>query len=252
MLDPRYKEIKQEVQARSQNVTMVGGDSVAQNLANFAKRRPDLFGSVDDQLPEEDRPYRSQEQSKVIWDGQAANMNRTTANQAMLAQQQKRNMEEQMKNVSDTVKKELGPAISSQMPKPLIATPQVLLPPSQMIGTPIIPGGIGGIPRLTPQDLLPPPSFGVSQALHMGPQNLANPLEGTKKIKTEESNLIPEEIWLKNNAGPITLNIKVPSTEVEEGWNLKGQLIQVQFDPIKSIGDLKEYIANLLGGNRNY
>ena len=248
MLDPRYKEIKQEVQARSQNVTMVGGDAVAQNLANFAKRRPDLFGSVDDQLPEDDRSFKHSDQPKVIWDGQAANMSRTTANQAMLAQQQKRNMEEQMKNVSDTVKKELGPAVSSQMPKPLIATPQTLLPLPQMIGTSIIPGGISGIPRLTPQDLLPPPSFGVPKAFQMGPQNLVNPLEGTKKIKTEEASLISEEIWLKNNFGPITLNVKVLSDETEEEWNLKGQLIQVQFDPTQKVGDLKEYLVPLLGG----
>ena len=260
MLDPRYKEIKQEVQTRSQNITMVGGDAVAQNLANFAKRRPDLFGSVDDQLPEDDRSFKHLDQPKVIWDGQAANMSRTTANQAMLAQQQKRNMEDQMKNVSDKLGS--NQVTNSQIPKQLIPNPQnTLLQHQNLLNlTPNIPplllGALpgGALPRLTPLQTpkidLPTPGnlVGMTNAAQMGPQNLVNPLEGTKKIKTEEASLISEEIWLKNNFGPITLNVKVLSDETEEEWNLKGQLIQVQFDPTQKVGDLKEYLVPLLGG----
>jgi Pre-mRNA splicing factor PRP21 like protein. len=58
MLDPRYKDIKAEVTARAQNVTMASGDDIAQNLQAFARRRPDLFGDSEDRPAPEPKPSK--------------------------------------------------------------------------------------------------------------------------------------------------------------------------------------------------
>jgi splicing factor 3A subunit 1 len=262
MLDPRYKEIKQQVETRNQNITMAEGEEVAANLANFAKRRPDLFGSVEEQIPAEERK-KAGDPPKILWDGQAANMNRTTANQAMLAQQQKRNLEEQMKTVSDTIKKDGIPIPGvplSALPKPLI-TPPINLPPPITTPLPLlgagkvippasvfVPSMIQTAPVLQPSAVqMQNPLSGLPRP-QSGPQNLPNPLDGTKKLKTEEDNLIPEEQWLQTNPGPITLNVRIPNIEGEEAWDLKGQMIQVKFEPTNLISDLKEQLSERLGG----
>ena len=48
LLDPQYKNIQEDVRSRGANVTMASGDEVSENLARFARRRPDLFGSVEE------------------------------------------------------------------------------------------------------------------------------------------------------------------------------------------------------------
>lgn len=49
MLDPNYREVKQDAQARAQNVTMVSGEDIANNLRAFASNMPTVFGSEEEQ-----------------------------------------------------------------------------------------------------------------------------------------------------------------------------------------------------------
>jgi splicing factor 3A subunit 1 len=90
MLDPKYKEIKEEVTARAKDTTTAAGDLIAQNLQSFASKRPDLFGEVEG--PKEDRTKGIDKikkinlvEQKIIWDGQSTMMSRTSATHAMIA-----------------------------------------------------------------------------------------------------------------------------------------------------------------------
>lgn len=132
LLDPKYRTIQDEVKLRGTNVTMASGEEVAQNLAQFAKRRPDLFGSVEDQLAREAQARK--EEAKILYDGVSTTMTRTTANIAMLAQQQKKALEEQMRigditKVSTTVTSgtaQKAGAAGTIGPHPQIQTQQVI------------------------------------------------------------------------------------------------------------------------------
>jgi len=68
-----------------------------------------------------------------------------------------------------------------------------------------------------------------------------------KKIKTEESSLLPENMWLMMNPGQLTLNIKIPILE-SESKNLRGQLLQLKLDPNITVQAMKETLSNMLDG----
>jgi len=129
MLDPNYRNVKADAEARAQNITTVSGDDIAKNLKAFARHKPDVFGHSDEQ-----QRFQEQQAGKVIWDGQSGTMTRTTANMAMIAQQQKRNYDDQFKPIQD-----LG-----LNPK----NPQTKTAPGQVAG-PFLPGDrrpdIGGM-----------------------------------------------------------------------------------------------------------
>lgn len=63
-----------------------------QHLDNMSARRPDIFGARDDQINLKNQADPKEE--RVVYDGQAANLNRSTGSFAMLAQQQKKIKEE--------------------------------------------------------------------------------------------------------------------------------------------------------------
>ncbi len=59
MLDPNYRNVKADAEARAQNITTVSGDDIAKNLKAFARHRPDIL-SADDQA-------RFQEQGIILF-----------------------------------------------------------------------------------------------------------------------------------------------------------------------------------------
>jgi len=160
-LDPRYKEVKADVQARASNVTMVSGEDIAKNLQAFARNKPTVFGSEDQN--------KGQAQPKLIWDGQSGTMTRTTGNQAMIAQQQRRNFDEQKRAIQEL---DLGAQKQTIQSKPTMQ--QVVGPTAKIIQ----PAG----PHLP--------------TTHEKPNLSA---EVTKRVRTEESHLIPEGTWLLMN-----------------------------------------------------
>jgi len=60
MLDPNYRNVKADAEARARDITTVSGDEIAKNLKAFARHRPDILGAGEDQA-------RFQEQSKFFF-----------------------------------------------------------------------------------------------------------------------------------------------------------------------------------------
>jgi splicing factor 3A subunit 1 len=234
MMDPRHKDVKQDVQARAQNVTMVSGDEIAKNLQAFARNMPSVFGSAEEQAAQFEGPKGGA--PKVVWDGQSGTMTRTTANQAMIAQQQRKNYEEQLRAYQDLEQKQKKEEEAQKQ--------------ANRIKMPTIQSTLGGQaggkttnpvgPQL-PQDSAKNPSKVIHERQDIGG------MEGTKKVRTEEANLIPEEMWLMMNPGSITINVSVPNFE-EEGTYIESKLLQLPFDPKTTISAIKDHISNALGG----
>ena len=75
LMDPKWREEKLKREERAKLNSLASGDEIAQNLRRFAQDRKDIYPGASSDQP----------QQKVIWDGQATNITRTTANIAMLA-----------------------------------------------------------------------------------------------------------------------------------------------------------------------
>lgn len=84
MLDPKAKE-RRKLQEKKPQLSL----DISQNLKSFEANRPDIFGHSE-AAPEQEKP----QPDKVIWDGQAANMTRTTATVVMMENQQKKLLEQ--------------------------------------------------------------------------------------------------------------------------------------------------------------
>lgn len=94
LLDPKWKEINKELMERK-NFNATNTDEFLNNLQEFSKFRPDLFG--DGKKPIKDDIEIEDSGSGPIWSGFAPNMSRTTANIAMLNVQNRKNIDESRK-----------------------------------------------------------------------------------------------------------------------------------------------------------
>lgn len=121
LMDPRHQQMKSELTQRTQNTATASGEELSANLQIFSKKRPDIFGTVDDQVNTNDR----KKNEKILWDGHSNTMTRTTANVAMLQQQTKKNFEESLKSTQEKI-----PPQVQQKPLP---TPSMVNPPSNSL-----------------------------------------------------------------------------------------------------------------------
>ena len=93
LMDPKHQQMKNDLNQRSQNTATATGEELSANLQMFSKKRPDIFGTVEEQFSSIDK----KKPEKILWDGHSNTMTRTTANVAMLQQQTKKNIEESLK-----------------------------------------------------------------------------------------------------------------------------------------------------------
>ncbi len=84
-MDPKWREEKLKREERAKLNSLASGDEIAANLKRFAQERKDIFPNTSG-VPVGTflTPGPSVTGPKVIWDGQAENITRTTANIAML------------------------------------------------------------------------------------------------------------------------------------------------------------------------
>lgn len=99
LLDPKWREDKIDLLNREKNPMTAQGDEISRSLRNLVANRPDIGRT--DATNQLDQAHQQSEGNKVIWDGHSNSITRTTANSAMLAQQQRRNLEEAMRNRPD-------------------------------------------------------------------------------------------------------------------------------------------------------
>lgn len=112
MLDPKYKEVKKEMESRaaSQKFTGNQGEEFYSTLKNIASKRPDLFGTAEDEFMAEEQGKGGPALVKQpVWDGVSAGLTRTTASIAMMAQQQRKNIEETVKALGEKISGPIGP-----------------------------------------------------------------------------------------------------------------------------------------------
>jgi len=104
LLDPKWREIKQEMMDRKMEISLAPSEDVMTYLNNFSKYRPDLFGDVQDEVclkllfyflliykvkMEEKKKSENQKQN-IKYEGYGLNITRTTANFAMMGRQMKK------------------------------------------------------------------------------------------------------------------------------------------------------------------
>ena len=239
LMDPKHQQMKNDLTQRAQNTATATGEELAANLQMFSKKRPDIFGSVEEQFNANDR----KKPEKILWDGHSNTMTRTTANVAMLQQQTKKNIEENLKS-----------AVQEKNPVPVKPQPQMIInptpnPPVNSLNKTLLEdvkstipilddknkhgsNGFDKIPQNLPQFVEQLPSKDTTNnTIPLNIQNSLNPtpipnlnmslstppigmlkspllpllLDSTRMIKEENINLIPEEKWLELN--PVNLFI---------------------------------------------
>jgi splicing factor 3A subunit 1 len=101
MIDPKWREKKLELMEINQSTIITEDNEMKKHLTKLTQKRPDLFGDVNDEMIMEEHK-KAENKGQIKWDGYAPNMSRTTANIAMLAQQQKKNFEDLKKTQDPT------------------------------------------------------------------------------------------------------------------------------------------------------
>ena len=149
LLDPKWRDEKVNSLHREKNPMTAPGIEISQSLKKFVASRPDISGVDAGNRVEEMTSEQIADPNKIIWDGHSNSITRTTANSAMLAQQQRRNLEESMRNRPDLYPHNPG------MPQGYQQPPIQYRPPtqSQLMGYPAPPNQQNKGP---PMGLVPP------------------------------------------------------------------------------------------------
>jgi len=73
----------------------------------------------------------------------------------------------------------------------------------------------------------------------------------SKRQKTDEINLIPEDQFLLQHSGPIEIIVQVPTDTEKNEWNFNGQNVTLILNPKDTIQTLKDKIKESLGMPQN-
>jgi splicing factor 3A subunit 1 len=72
------------------------------------------------------------------------------------------------------------------------------------------------------------------------PPSLQSLEPAAKRPKLDEFGLIPEEDYLANNSGPVSIRVQVQESADKGTWKLNGQTLNVNLDVSETINKLKE------------
>ncbi|KAL0038699.1 hypothetical protein WJX79_003797 [Trebouxia sp. C0005] len=260
LIDPKFQQQREAMMSKIRETTKAGDDEIGRNLIGLARKRPDVFGSTqeemgalvqqsinDSKISGGDRP--------VAWDGET----RSGAG-----------LQNQLKQIHDS-KSELGkrkepdanlpppPRLGPQPPQPSSLPPPVMRPTPaaprpgpagpQMRppGFPLVPPQMppmmmGGLPRpMIPGMPMGAPPAGLSP---MGPPPGGPP--DTKRQRREGLVLEPEEDFLQKYPGPSKVLLLCPDTDESEMLN--GQLLEVDVASLQdTVGELKSRLVEVVG-----
>jgi len=237
LLDPKWREIQKELTERKMELSLAPTSDFLSYLNDFSRYRPDLFGDVKDVVKIEAKKKVEARAPSTVWDGIAPNISRTTANIAMLFQQNRKNIEENLKKESAGSKNantgsdqdfdESGRLISIQS--------SVGSGPSSFAPNSI---------QLSVSQQNAKLNSTVQQSLDKKNMLLSNP----NFKQNSGSKILPEEVFLLKNNKPFKLNIKLPlRNEINKNFN--GQIITITVDPKDMISSLKNKINTNLSVN---
>nr|KAG5685972.1 hypothetical protein BaRGS_017411 [Batillaria attramentaria] len=98
------------------------------------------------------------------------------------------------------------------------------------------------MPPMQPMGMRPGPGMQPPQPAQPPPPSDEPP---SKKQKTED-NLIPEDVFLQKNKGPVTLKVAVPNVADKPEWNLNGQTLDFTLPLTDTISVLKAKLNEML------
>lgn len=273
LLDPKWKEQKEAYESKFQNTNLIaGGEEVARNLAEIAKKRSDIF-EKSEASPTELSSGVVDTSKKIRWDGSASSVEATKAalqatshsaqiKEIAVAQAQVQQQLQQQPQPSPKVPMFPTPPIPLSSP-PSFPIPPMPFPPGvpgqmmpphmqfpmpMMIMTPqgpmmVPPGGMPPLfmPSPVPGSFLPmqmPVSQGTSSG--MSPPVPAMTVPGYP-IPVKQVPLPPSNIT--------SVKIKVPDDLSKEEWSFHGQLLDLPLPSgnLTTIDAVKDMIASALG-----
>jgi len=250
LLDPKWREIQKELTDRKIEMSLAPTSDFVNYLSEFSRYRPDLFGDVKDVVKIEEIRKIEAKAPNTIWDGIAANISRTTANIAMLFQQNRKNIEESMKVEGTTASNRGNNPMGSNIPTEQESSI------NNRLNIGYINPSVGGtgqshtlsnaiplyVSKQNPKLKIPSQNLSVDQS-----QNVGKNLSINREIN---SRFIPEDVYLLKNDKPFKLNIKLPvKTDVNK--NFKGQIITLTVDPKDLISSLKNRLKKDFSDNTN-
>ena len=168
LLDPKWRDEKVDSLHREKNPMTAQGDEISRSLKKFVQSRPDIAGvDASNRVEDMTQDQTNRDQNKVYWDGHSSSITRTTANSAMLAKQQSRNIADTMRNRPD-----MFPQAPNNMPMPGYRPPPNAMqfrPPtqSQLMGYPAPPNPNQG----PPMGLVPPKKVNPNNQQNQQNQN---------------------------------------------------------------------------------
>ncbi|XP_050389734.1 splicing factor 3A subunit 1 [Patella vulgata] len=272
---------------REQEEVYAAGSSIDINLKQLAERRTDIFGigteetQIGKKIGEEEQKDR-----KIVWDGHTASMEKVSqkARENISIEEQIATIHKVKGLLPDEEKEKIGPAMPKNSPAPPppkrppppntqppppsqpapprqppaprppmmqhqpMMQPNVMVlqqrPPMPIIGIP------GPPPMVRPQMGMPP----NPQQFHRPPANVQPPPPPkpsddeppNKKAKTED-NLIPEQVFLKKNKGPVKISVSVPKVADKPEWSLNGQKLEFTLPLTDSVSVIKAKLNEALG-----
>jgi len=141
--------------------------------------------------------------------------------------------------------------LAPQMPFPGVMRPAVNPIPGMVSPMP----GMMGMPspyvHSHPMMSTPSSSMKVDSIIESHPRPQLNDEPNAKKQKMDDEdmglNLVPERDWLKQHSGPVNVVVSVPNLPGTK-WPLHGQTLRIQIVITDTIQNLKEKVADSLGG----
>jgi splicing factor 3A subunit 1 len=258
LLDPRWRIEQQRFQDKQKDTGFAEGDSIADSLKQFARKRGDIFGSdsSNNQIEKKIKPdVASEADVESTWSEHEKNQ----IAQLQLQQQQhqyklqmaQQQQQQQIRLIEPIVAPTSIPSypIPTSIPPPIVHIPppaQQLLPTSNASYIPAIP-----VPVVapTPQQWLPPPAAHIPPPAVVPPANFVAPPAKfvpppAREIVKSGPILIPCDEFYSNNPGEITFLVNIPNDQSNEQWNLNGQTLSIQLPNVmSSVKDAKDLIS---------
>ncbi|ESO92859.1 hypothetical protein LOTGIDRAFT_190371 [Lottia gigantea] len=285
LLNPKWIEDRQRTleEKREQEEVYAAGSSIDINLKQLAERRTDIFGvgteetQIGKKIGEEEQKDR-----KIVWDGHTASMEKVSqkARENISIEEQIATIHKVKGLLPDEEKEKIGPAMPknapplpksrppppSSQPPPLNPPPQSRPPlppqPPLMAAQPLMqpnlmvlqqrpPMPIIGIPAppplvRQPMSIPTPQRFTRPTAPVPNPKKASDDEPPNKKAKTED-NLIPEDVFLKRNKGPVKISVSVPNVSDKPEWSLNGQKLDFTLPLTDSVSVIKAKLNEALG-----
>lgn len=264
LLDPRWRIEQQRFQDKQKDTGFAEGDSIADSLKQFARKRGDIFGSdsVNNQIEKKIKPdvateadvettWLEHEKNQIAQQQQLRQQEQYKLQMALHQQQQQQPHIRLVEPIVQPISKP-SYSIPSSIPPPIVQRPltQQILPHNpSYISTMPVPVALP-TPQWQPPIVthIPPAHITpmVPQSQFAAPPPFIPP--PAREIVKSGPILIPSDVFYSNNQGEIKFLVSIPHDQSNEQWNLNGQTLTIKLPNVmSSVKDAKDLISLELG-----